>query len=174
MYWFIDTIVTTRFCQSVHHHKHWMTTPTMHRYCAKEDDGLTRRSLLFLHCRVCNLCMSFLYSLSCMNTFFLKYTSCCCCSTSSLRNMPPATTHLKIFRTGQPYTFSACHLSMQHSHERSDENRNEGGANGLVFSACKLNLPLVPSQDYVLQDNNRCSNKILSDWNFRPPSNVFW
>ena len=47
--------------------------------------------------------------------------------------------------------------------ERSDENRNEGGANGLVFSACKLNLPLVPSQDYVLQDNNRCSNKILSD-----------
>jgi hypothetical protein len=29
--------------------------------------------------------------------------------------------------------------------ERSDENRNEGGANGLVFSACKLNLPLMPS-----------------------------
>jgi hypothetical protein len=26
----------------------------------------------------------------------------------------------------------------------------------LVLSACKLNLPLVPSQDYVLQDNKRC------------------
>jgi len=43
----------------------------------------------------------------------------------------------------------------------------------LVLSACKLNLPLVRSQDYVLQDNNRCYDKILSDWNFRPPSNIF-
>jgi hypothetical protein len=58
--------------------------------------------------------------------------------------------------------------------ERSDENKNEGGANGLVFSACKLNLPLVPSQDYVLHDNKRCYDKILSDRNFRHPSNVFW
>ena len=40
------------------------------------------------------------------------------------------------------------------------------GANGLVFLACKLNLPLVPSQDYVLQDNKRCYDTILSDWNF--------
>ena len=37
----------------------------------------------------------------------------------------------------------------------------------LVLSAGKLNLPLVPSQDYVLQDNKRCYDKILSDWNFR-------
>jgi hypothetical protein len=47
----------------------------------------------------------------------------------------------------------------------------------LVLSAGKLNLPLVPSQDYVLQDNKRCYDKILSDWNFRLPywaSNVFW
>jgi hypothetical protein len=29
-------------------------------------------------------------------------------------------------------------------------------------------------KDYVLQDNKRCYDKILSDWNFRPPSNVFW
>jgi hypothetical protein len=64
--------------------------------------------------------------------------------------MPPATSHLKILKPGQPYRLSACHLSMQH---------------------CKLNLPLVPSQDYVLQDNKRCYNKILSDWNFRPSSN---
>jgi hypothetical protein len=34
--------------------------------------------------------------------------------------------------------------------KRSDENRNEGGASGLVF---KTNV---------------------SDWNFRPPLNVFW
>ena len=34
----------------------------------------------------------------------------------------------------------------------------------LVLSAGKLNLPLVPSHDYVLQDNKRCYNKILSDW----------
>ena len=40
----------------------------------------------------------------------------------------------------------------------------------LVLSAGKLNLPLVPSQDYVLQDNERCYDKILSDWNFRLPS----
>ena len=40
----------------------------------------------------------------------------------------------------------------------------------LVLSAGKLNLPFVPSQDYVLQDNKRCYYKILSDWNFRPPS----
>ena len=44
----------------------------------------------------------------------------------------------------------------------------------LVLSACKLNLPLVPSQDYVLQDNKRCYDKMLSVWNVRPPSNVFW
>ena len=50
-----------------------------------------------------------------VNTLFLKYISCCC-STSSLGNMPPATTHLKIFRPGQPYRLSACHLSMQHIH----------------------------------------------------------
>jgi hypothetical protein len=31
-------------------------------------------------------------------------------STSSLRNMPPATTHLKKFRPGQPYRLSACHF----------------------------------------------------------------
>ena len=37
----------------------------------------------------------------------------------------------------------------------------------LVLSAGKLNLPLVPSQDYVLQDNKRCYDKIVSDWNFR-------
>ena len=61
--------------------------------------------------------------------------------------------------------------------ERSDENKNEGGANAngiqACVVACKLNLPLVPSQDYVLQDNKRCYDKILSDWNFRPHSNVF-
>ena len=50
-----------------------------------------------------------------VNTLFLKYISCCC-STSSLGNMPPATTHLKIFRPGQPYRLSACHLSMQHNY----------------------------------------------------------
>ena len=36
------------------------------------------------------------------------------------------------------------------------------------------NKEMVPSQDYVLQDNKRCYDKIFSDWNFRPPSNVFW
>ena len=51
-----------------------------------------------------------------VNTLFLKYTSCCSTSSSSLRNMPPATTHLKIFRPGQPSRLSACHLSMQHNH----------------------------------------------------------
>ena len=44
----------------------------------------------------------------------------------------------------------------------------------LCFSACKLNLPLVPSQDDVLKDNNRCYDNILSEWNYRPPSDLFW
>ena len=30
----------------------------------------------------------------------------------------------------------------------------------LCFSACKLNLPLVPSQDDVLKDNKRCYDNI--------------
>ena len=33
----------------------------------------------------------------------------------------------------------------------------------LCFSACKLNLPLVPSNDDVLKDNKRCYDNILSD-----------
>ena len=59
--------------------------------------------------------------------------------------------------------------------EREQGNNDSRGettptAFRLVLSAGKLNLPLVPSQDYVLQDNKRCYDKILSDWNFRPPS----
>jgi hypothetical protein len=33
----------------------------------------------------------------------------------------------------------------------------------LCFSACKLNLPLVPSQDNVLKDNKRCYDNILKN-----------
>ena len=49
----------------------------------------------------------------------------------------------------------------------------------LALSAGKLNLPLVPSQDYVLQDNKRCYDKILSDWSgisdpLHWASDVFW
>jgi hypothetical protein len=44
-----------------------------------------------------------------MNTLFLKYISCCC-STSSLGNMPPATTHLKIFR---PWANKNCFMSVK-------------------------------------------------------------
>ena len=59
--------------------------------------------------------------------------------------------------------------------ERSNEIGNEGGASVLVFFGMQveLALPLVPPQDDVLKDK-RCYDKILSDWNFRPPSNVFW
>jgi hypothetical protein len=39
----------------------------------------------------------------------------------------------------------------------------------LVLSACKLNLPLVPSQDYVLQDNKRCYDKIFEWLEFQTP-----
>ena len=53
-----------------------------------------------------------------VNNLFLKYTSCCCCcSTWPLRNIPPVATHLKnIHRPCQPYSLSACHLSMLHHH----------------------------------------------------------
>ena len=44
----------------------------------------------------------------------------------------------------------------------------------LCFSACKLNLPLVPSQGDVLKDNKRCYDNILSEWNYRTPSDLFW
>ena len=45
---------------------------------------------------------------------------------------------------------------------------DSGGADAnclhrLALSAGKLNLPLVPSQDYVLQDNKRCYDKIY-EW----------
>jgi hypothetical protein len=33
----------------------------------------------------------------------------------------------------------------------------------LCFSACKLNLPLVPSQDDVLKDSKRCYDNNLSE-----------
>ena len=125
-----------------------MTTPTMYRYCTKEDDGLTEGaycsctagyeiyacfSLFSILClcsarTISSFCQTITFfgaiSIHCgdrhpvsvmMNTLFLKCISCCC-STSSLGSMPPATTHLKIFRPGQPYRLSACHLSMQHNH----------------------------------------------------------
>ena len=62
---------------------------------------------------------------------------------------------------------------------RNDPDSGEAYANCLQARvvgrySCKLNLPLVPSQDYVLQDNKRYYVKMLSDWNFIPPSDVFW
>jgi hypothetical protein len=39
----------------------------------------------------------------------------------------------------------------------------------LCFSACKLNLPLVPSQDDVLKDNKRCYDNILSECGISDP-----
>ena len=47
----------------------------------------------------------------------------------------------------------------------------------LCFSACKLNLPLVPSQDDVLMDNKRCYDNILSECGISDPlqaSDLFW
>jgi hypothetical protein len=42
----------------------------------------------------------------------------------------------------------------------------------LCFSACKLNLPLVPSQDDVLKDNKRCYN-ILSECGMTDPLQIY-
>ena len=42
----------------------------------------------------------------------------------------------------------------------------------LCFSACKLNLPLVPSQDDVLKDNKRCYN-ILSECGITDPLQIY-
>jgi hypothetical protein len=39
----------------------------------------------------------------------------------------------------------------------------------LCFSACKLNLPLVPSQDDVLKDSKRCYDNILSECGITDP-----
>jgi hypothetical protein len=47
----------------------------------------------------------------------------------------------------------------------------------LCFSACKLNLPLVPSQDDVLMDNKRCYDNILSECGISDTlqaSDLFW
>jgi hypothetical protein len=46
----------------VHHHRHWMTTTTMYRYCTKEDDGLIERGLIVLALQGMKLCI-FFYSL---------------------------------------------------------------------------------------------------------------
>jgi hypothetical protein len=57
--------------------------------------------------------------------------------------------------------------------ERSNEIGNEGGASALCFSACKLNLPLVPSQDDVLKDNKRCYDNILSECGITDPLQIY-
>ena len=56
-----------------------------------------------IHCGSCHLVSVM------VNTLFLKYIICCC-STSSLGNMPPATTHLKIFR---PWANKNCFMSVK-------------------------------------------------------------
>ena len=43
----------------------------------------------------------------------------------------------------------------------------------LCFSACKLNLPLVPSQDDVLKDNKRCYDNILSECGISDPLQIY-
>ena len=43
----------------------------------------------------------------------------------------------------------------------------------LCFSACKLNLPLVPSQDGVLKDNKRCYDNILSECGITDPLQIY-
>ena len=60
-------------------------------------------------------------------------------------------------------------------YERSNEIGNEGGASGLhlCFSACKLNLPLVPSQDGVLKDNKRCYDNMLSECGISDPLQIY-
>ena len=43
----------------------------------------------------------------------------------------------------------------------------------LCFSACKLNLPLVPSNDDVLKDNKRCYDNILSECGISEPLQIY-
>ena len=43
----------------------------------------------------------------------------------------------------------------------------------LCFSACKLNLHLVPSQGDVLKDNKRCYDNILSECGITEPLQIY-
>ena len=43
----------------------------------------------------------------------------------------------------------------------------------LCFSACKLNLHLVPSQDDVLKDSKRCYDNILSECGITNPLQIY-
>jgi hypothetical protein len=43
----------------------------------------------------------------------------------------------------------------------------------LCFSACKLNLPLVPSQVDDLKDNKRCYDNILSECGISDPFQIY-
>jgi hypothetical protein len=43
----------------------------------------------------------------------------------------------------------------------------------LCFSAWKLNLPLVPSQDDVLNDNKRCYDNMLSECGITDPLQIY-
>jgi hypothetical protein len=43
----------------------------------------------------------------------------------------------------------------------------------LCFSACKLNLPLVSSQDDVLKDNKRCYDNIFSECGISDPLQIY-
>ena len=43
----------------------------------------------------------------------------------------------------------------------------------LCFSACKLNMPLVPSQGDVLKENKRCYDNILSECGITDPLQIY-
>jgi hypothetical protein len=138
MYRFIDIIVTTKFCHEfvrnisakIGCNPFCYYLMVLNWHCIHDIENKKNR-INFIPCSVrtiCPFCQTIIFfgaiyihcggrhPLSVMvNTLFLKYISCFC-STSPLGNMPPATTHLKIFRPGQPHRLSACHLSMQHNH----------------------------------------------------------
>ena len=52
--------------QSVHHHRHWMTIPTMYRYCTKEDDDLTEGAYCSCTAGYEIYACFFLFSISCL------------------------------------------------------------------------------------------------------------
>jgi hypothetical protein len=62
---------------------------------------------------------------------------------------------------------SDCECETVLDDERSNEIGNKGGA-------CKLNLPLVPSQGDVLKDNKRCYDNILSECGITDPLQIYY
>ena len=79
--------------------------------------------------------------------------------------------HLQMDPGDQLYTLDVGKSRISEFLTMRDRTKEELAA--LCFSACKLNLPLVPSQGDVLKDSKRCYDNILSECGITDPLQIY-